>query len=109
MSCCLFQDTGEPGWWKGELNGKEGVFPDNFAVQIQESDKDFPVSSQVCCLVPQKSIDENARNKTSQHTMSLKILLQLWQVLTLSCIAISKKICLCLNFSNIKLRHAFQD
>ncbi|OXB53723.1 hypothetical protein ASZ78_012234 [Callipepla squamata] len=35
-------DTGEPGWWKGELNGKEGVFPDNFAVQIQEFDKDFP-------------------------------------------------------------------
>ncbi|KAM8810113.1 CD2-associated protein [Eudromia elegans] len=33
---------GEPGWWKGDLNGKEGVFPDNSAVQIQESDKDFP-------------------------------------------------------------------
>ncbi|NWH51321.1 CD2AP protein, partial [Fregata magnificens] len=38
----ISKDTGEPGWWKGELNGKEGVFPDNFAVQIQESDKDFP-------------------------------------------------------------------
>ncbi|XP_062971982.1 CD2-associated protein isoform X2 [Elgaria multicarinata webbii] len=36
------KDTGEEGWWKGELNGKEGVFPDNFAVQIPESDKDFP-------------------------------------------------------------------
>lgn len=34
--------TGEVGWWKGELNGKEGVFPDNFAVQISELDKDFP-------------------------------------------------------------------
>lgn len=54
MSCCLFQDTGEPGWWKGELNGKEGVFPDNFAVQIQESDKDFPVSSYVYHLVSKK-------------------------------------------------------
>lgn len=40
----VFQDTGEAGWWKGELNGKEGVFPDNFAVQINELDKDFPVS-----------------------------------------------------------------
>uniref|UniRef100_A0A8D0FMW2 CD2-associated protein n=1 Tax=Strix occidentalis caurina TaxID=311401 RepID=A0A8D0FMW2_STROC len=40
----ISKDTGEPGWWKGELNGKEGVFPDNFAVQIQESDKDFPVT-----------------------------------------------------------------
>ncbi|NWS40510.1 CD2AP protein, partial [Probosciger aterrimus] len=38
----ISKDIGEPGWWKGELNGKEGVFPDNFAVQIQESDKDFP-------------------------------------------------------------------
>ncbi|NXJ13618.1 CD2AP protein, partial [Odontophorus gujanensis] len=38
----ISKDTGEPGWWKGELNGKEGVFPDNFAVQIQEFDKDFP-------------------------------------------------------------------
>ncbi|NWU07877.1 CD2AP protein, partial [Cephalopterus ornatus] len=36
------KDTGEPGCWKGELNGKEGLFPDNSAVQIQESDKDFP-------------------------------------------------------------------
>ncbi|XP_074046096.1 CD2-associated protein [Macrotis lagotis] len=35
-------DTGEVGWWKGELNGKEGVFPDNFAIQIHEQDKDFP-------------------------------------------------------------------
>nr|XP_047921628.1 CD2-associated protein isoform X1 [Anser cygnoides] len=38
----ITKDTGEPGWWRGELNGKEGVFPDNFAVQIQEHDKDFP-------------------------------------------------------------------
>ncbi|NWX17981.1 CD2AP protein, partial [Aegotheles bennettii] len=38
----ISKDTGEPGWWKGELNGKEGVFPDHFVVQIQESDKDFP-------------------------------------------------------------------
>ncbi|NXL87027.1 CD2AP protein, partial [Alectura lathami] len=38
----ITKDTGEPGWWRGELNGKEGVFPDNFAVQIQEFDKDFP-------------------------------------------------------------------
>ncbi|KAM6280018.1 CD2-associated protein isoform 2-T2 [Porphyrio hochstetteri] len=38
----ISKDTGEQGWWRGELGGKEGVFPDNFAVQIQESDKDFP-------------------------------------------------------------------
>ncbi|KFV99368.1 CD2-associated protein, partial [Eurypyga helias] len=38
----ISKDTGEPGWWKGELCGKEGVFPDNSAVQIQESLSDFP-------------------------------------------------------------------
>ncbi|XP_036104462.1 CD2-associated protein isoform X2 [Molossus molossus] len=38
----ISKETGEAGWWKGELNGKEGVFPDNFAVQINELDKDFP-------------------------------------------------------------------
>ncbi|XP_049749767.1 CD2-associated protein isoform X1 [Elephas maximus indicus] len=38
----ISKDTGEAGWWRGELNGKEGVFPDNFAVQISEQDKDFP-------------------------------------------------------------------
>lgn len=38
----LSKETGEAGWWKGELNGKEGVFPDNFAIQISELDKDFP-------------------------------------------------------------------
>uniref|UniRef100_A0A8C4PH95 CD2 associated protein n=1 Tax=Equus asinus asinus TaxID=83772 RepID=A0A8C4PH95_EQUAS len=39
----ISKETGEAGWWKGELNGKEGVFPDNFALQISELDKDFPV------------------------------------------------------------------
>ncbi|KAM4693505.1 CD2-associated protein isoform 2-T2 [Discoglossus pictus] len=38
----LSKDTGEVGWWKGELNGKEGVFPDNFAAIIQDSEKEKP-------------------------------------------------------------------
>ncbi|XP_072263539.1 CD2-associated protein isoform X2 [Pyxicephalus adspersus] len=38
----LSKDTGDPGWWKGELNGKEGVFPDNFAVIIPEYEKEKP-------------------------------------------------------------------
>ncbi|CAH2245765.1 CD2-associated isoform X1 [Pelobates cultripes] len=38
----LSKDTGDPGWWKGELNGKEGVFPDNFAVIILESEREKP-------------------------------------------------------------------
>ncbi|XP_018121480.1 CD2-associated protein isoform X2 [Xenopus laevis] len=40
--CLTSKDTGDPGWWKGELNGKEGVFPDNFVALIQESEKEKP-------------------------------------------------------------------
>lgn len=32
------QEGFDPGWWLGELNGKTGVFPDNFVVVIQGSD-----------------------------------------------------------------------
>ncbi|XP_056418988.1 CD2-associated protein isoform X2 [Hyla sarda] len=38
----ISKDSGDPGWWKGELNGKEGVFPDNFAAIIQDSEKEKP-------------------------------------------------------------------
>lgn len=34
----LQQDTGEPGWWRGEIGGKEGVFPDNFVVMHTEAE-----------------------------------------------------------------------
>ncbi|XP_018428738.1 PREDICTED: CD2-associated protein isoform X2 [Nanorana parkeri] len=37
----ITKDTGDPGWWKGELNGKEGVFPDNFAAIIPDSEKEL--------------------------------------------------------------------
>lgn len=36
----LSKDTGEPGWWRGEVNGKQGVFPDNFVSLLPESDKE---------------------------------------------------------------------
>lgn len=34
------QDTGEPGWWRGEVGGTEGVFPDNFVAIISEAEKE---------------------------------------------------------------------
>ncbi|XP_063954122.1 SH3 domain-containing kinase-binding protein 1-like isoform X4 [Lytechinus pictus] len=30
------KNAGDSGWWKGELNGKVGVFPDNFTEEIPE-------------------------------------------------------------------------
>uniref|UniRef100_A0A3Q2XZV5 Osteoclast-stimulating factor 1 n=1 Tax=Hippocampus comes TaxID=109280 RepID=A0A3Q2XZV5_HIPCM len=36
----ISKDTGEPGWWRGEVGGKEGVFPDNFVVMLSESEKE---------------------------------------------------------------------
>lgn len=34
----LSEDGQDAGWWKGELNGKIGVFPDNFVVIISDQD-----------------------------------------------------------------------
>ncbi|KAJ8937353.1 hypothetical protein NQ314_011898 [Rhamnusium bicolor] len=34
----LSRDSQDPGWWKGELNGKIGVFPDNFVTLITSGD-----------------------------------------------------------------------
>uniref|UniRef100_A0AAQ5XKS0 Osteoclast-stimulating factor 1 n=1 Tax=Amphiprion ocellaris TaxID=80972 RepID=A0AAQ5XKS0_AMPOC len=34
----LSKDTGEPGWWRGEIGGKEGVFPDNFVTMVSEGE-----------------------------------------------------------------------
>ncbi|XP_051951509.1 CD2-associated protein-like isoform X3 [Xyrauchen texanus] len=36
----LSMDSGEPGWWRGEVNGKQGVFPDNFVTLLSETDKE---------------------------------------------------------------------
>ncbi|XP_075893995.1 CD2-associated protein [Nelusetta ayraudi] len=40
----LSKDTGEPGWWRGEIGGREGVFPDNFVVMHTEAEKETPAS-----------------------------------------------------------------
>ncbi|XP_054617989.1 CD2-associated protein [Dunckerocampus dactyliophorus] len=36
----ISKDTGEPGWWRGEIGSREGVFPDNFVVMLSESEKE---------------------------------------------------------------------
>ncbi|KAF3849487.1 hypothetical protein F7725_019206 [Dissostichus mawsoni] len=40
----LSKDTGEPGWWRGEIGGREGVFPDNFVTMVSDAEKETPTS-----------------------------------------------------------------
>ncbi|KAK3107202.1 hypothetical protein FSP39_009234 [Pinctada imbricata] len=42
----LDKNLEDAGWWKGELNGKVGVFPDNFVELLPHED----VSSPPCYL-----------------------------------------------------------
>lgn len=35
----LSKELPDKGWWKGELKGKVGVFPDNFVVLISQESK----------------------------------------------------------------------
>ncbi|XP_061609013.1 CD2-associated protein isoform X2 [Phyllopteryx taeniolatus] len=37
----ISKDTGEPGWWRGVVGSKEGVFPDNFVVMLSETEEAF--------------------------------------------------------------------
>ncbi|XP_013887902.1 CD2-associated protein [Austrofundulus limnaeus] len=38
----LSKDTGEPGWWRGEVGGNNGVFPNNFVTVVSEPEKEAP-------------------------------------------------------------------
>ena len=35
----ITKEVGDAGWWKGELNGVVGVFPENFVKLIAKDDK----------------------------------------------------------------------
>ncbi|XP_053469947.1 CD2-associated protein isoform X1 [Ictalurus furcatus] len=57
----LSKDTGEPGWWRGEVNGREGVFPDNFVVLISESEKETLVSKGSVKQTPKHEPEEKPK------------------------------------------------
>ena len=38
------QKLEDPGWWKGELNNRTGVFPDNFVELLPDDDFNPPPS-----------------------------------------------------------------
>ncbi|CDQ56842.1 unnamed protein product [Oncorhynchus mykiss] len=55
----LSKDTGEPGWWRGEIGGKEGVFPDNFVAVMSDEDKEpAPTSRGSVKLSPKQEAEE---------------------------------------------------
>ncbi|XP_072537177.1 CD2-associated protein [Salminus brasiliensis] len=57
----ISKDTGEPGWWRGEVNGREGVFPDNFVVLILDSDKETMVSKGSVKQSPRQEPEEKPK------------------------------------------------
>ncbi|XP_029352319.1 CD2-associated protein isoform X2 [Echeneis naucrates] len=57
----LSKDTGEPGWWRGEIGGAEGVFPDNFVVMISEAEKETPTSKGSVKSSPKQDTEEKPK------------------------------------------------
>ncbi|TRY93141.1 hypothetical protein DNTS_021107 [Danionella cerebrum] len=57
----LSKDTGEPGWWRGEVNGKEGVFPDNFTTLLPETDKEAPSTKSSIKASPKQETEEKPK------------------------------------------------
>merc|ERR1712013_512444 len=41
------QDVEDKGWWKGEIDGRIGVFPDNFVKRISQNLSQGPLPEQV--------------------------------------------------------------
>ncbi|XP_077487775.1 uncharacterized protein LOC144098781 isoform X2 [Amblyomma americanum] len=50
----LTKEVEDKGWWKGELNGRVGVFPDNFVKLIKEEVSERPVPQPVKPERPEK-------------------------------------------------------
>uniref|UniRef100_A0A671NKN7 Osteoclast-stimulating factor 1 n=1 Tax=Sinocyclocheilus anshuiensis TaxID=1608454 RepID=A0A671NKN7_9TELE len=57
----LSKNTGEPGWWRGEINGKEGVFPDNFVTLLPETDKETLTSKGSVKASPKQEPEEKPK------------------------------------------------
>ncbi|XP_023270794.1 CD2-associated protein isoform X1 [Seriola lalandi dorsalis] len=57
----LSKDTGEPGWWRGEVGGAEGVFPDNFVVMVPEAEKETPMSRGSVKSSPKQESEEKPK------------------------------------------------
>ncbi|XP_062324012.1 CD2-associated protein [Osmerus eperlanus] len=57
----LSKDTGEPGWWRGEIGGKEGVFPDNFVALLSDGEKETSTPRGSVKLPPKPDSEERPK------------------------------------------------
>ncbi|XP_028652643.1 CD2-associated protein isoform X1 [Erpetoichthys calabaricus] len=68
----LSKVTGEPGWWKGEINGKEGVFPDNFVTMATEAERDAANSKASIKLSPKPEIEDKPKKPPPPKSPAIK-------------------------------------
>ncbi|XP_041831773.1 CD2-associated protein isoform X2 [Melanotaenia boesemani] len=57
----LSKDTGEPGWWRGEVGGKDGVFPDNFVTMVSEAERETLTSRGSVKSSPKQDLEEKPK------------------------------------------------
>ncbi|XP_072404677.1 SH3 domain-containing protein 21 isoform X3 [Chiloscyllium punctatum] len=63
----LEKETGEDGWWEGYMDGKQGLFPDNYVVPyVEETEmrKDFPPGVKTDVDLCEKEEPKNERSGT---------------------------------------------
>ncbi|RVE55874.1 hypothetical protein OJAV_G00230750 [Oryzias javanicus] len=53
----LSKDTGEMGWWRGEIGGERGVFPDNFVAVISDAERESLMSRGSIKSSPKQELD----------------------------------------------------
>lgn len=61
----LDKNLEDEGWWKGEINGRIGVFPDNFVEEIVETQKKLTTTSPP----PPPIIPNNTANFTNSNAL----------------------------------------
>uniref|UniRef100_A0A8C2XD88 Osteoclast-stimulating factor 1 n=1 Tax=Cyclopterus lumpus TaxID=8103 RepID=A0A8C2XD88_CYCLU len=54
----LSKDTGEPGWWRGEIGGRDGVFPDNFVDLVSEAEKEVSSEKESLLFLESVGLDQ---------------------------------------------------
>uniref|UniRef100_A0A8C4S294 Osteoclast-stimulating factor 1 n=1 Tax=Erpetoichthys calabaricus TaxID=27687 RepID=A0A8C4S294_ERPCA len=70
----LWKDCTDAGWWQGELNGKRGLFPDNF-VKILSQDTEKEVGQTVRSVLYLLTFLEDKHEKDLKHVDTQKTVL----------------------------------